>query len=406
MVEPVVSLADPQFLNNPVHGYARLREQAPLVRIGMHGVPPVWLATRFDDVQAILTDRRFVVDIGNVPGHRGRSVVQQILAAYGMPEEYWEYVANMTFADGAELARLRRLVTPVFSARRTSAMRPRVRQLTDELVDALVTAGGGDLLGDFSSPLTSTVICELIGIDEAGQPQLRRWMHDYTAGDRLTSAVEMVDYVKDLIRRRRAEPADDMVSMLLSGGDGTGDRLSESEIVAMVLLMVNNGHLSTAHFIPNSVVVLHDHPDQLALLRERPELMPRAIHELMRITSPAALATPRYATEDVEIGGMPVRKGEAVTVSLQSANYDPRRFPDPERVDITRDPGRAENHIAFGAGPHYCLGAALGRLEGEVALDRLLLQETGLTLAVDRDELEYVDVALAVRLLERLPVRL
>jgi hypothetical protein len=134
--------------------------------------------------------------------------------------------------------------------------------------------------------------------------------------------------------------------------------------------------------------------------------MPRAIHELMRITSPAALATPRYATEDVEIGGMPVRKGEAVTVSLQSANYDPRRFPDPERVDITRDPGRAENHIAFGAGPHYCLGAALGRLEGEVALDRLLLQETGLTLAVDRDELEYVDVALAVRLLERLPVRL
>lgn len=407
MTERTLSLADPRFLDDPVGNYSRLRDGAPLVRIGMAGAPSVWLVTRFDDVRSVLTDRRFVVDVGKVAGYTGPSIVQQIMTAYGMPEQYWQYADNMTYADGDGLARLRRLIAPVFSARRTAAMRARIESTSEALLAELAAAGGGDLIADYSSPLTSSVICDLLGIDRADHPMVRHWMHEYTSGDRLSSGLAMIDYTTSLIARRRALPADDMVSMMLGAGpeQTRGEPLSDGEIVAMVLLMVNNGHLSTAHFIPDSVLVFHDHPDQLALLRNRPDLMPRALHELMRVTSPAALATPRYAAEDVEIGGMPVRRGEAVTVSLQAANYDPDRFPEPERVDITRDPGRAEIHLAFGAGPHYCLGAALGRLEGEIALDHLLLRRTDLALAVPREHLRYVDVALAVRLLEALPVR-
>ncbi|WP_433495474.1 cytochrome P450 family protein [Micromonospora sp. CA-248089] len=401
-----VSLADPAFLDDPVGGYHRLRDQAPLVRIGMPGGPPVWLVTRYEEVKRALSDPRLVVDHGNVPGHQGLSVVEQIMQAYGMPSEFWDYAANMTFMDGADHNRLRRLIVPVFARRRITEMTPRVEQISRRLLDRLAAAGGGDLIDDYSSPLTSTVICDLIGIDEADQPAMRRWMHEYTEGRYAEAAFQMVDYTKSLIARRRAEPAGDMVSMLLHASTTTDDRLSEVEIVAMTLLMVNNGHLSTSHFIPNALLVLFDNPDQLARLRNEPALLPRALHELMRVTSPAQIATPRYATEDLEIGGVLVRRGEAVTGSLMSANFDPRVFPDPLRVDITRDPGRLENHIAFGAGPHYCTGAALGRLEGETALRHLLLENLSPELAVGREQLQWEDVALAVRLLKALPVHL
>ncbi len=401
-----ISLADPDFMDDPVRTYARLRDRSPMVRIGLPGSPPTWLVTRFEDVRALLADQRFVVDIERVPGHEDGGIVNQLMAAYGLPEEFRPYAANMTFLDGKDLSRLRRLVTPVFSARRIKAMRPRVEEIVGDLTAGLAEAGGGDVIGELSSPLTSTVICDLIGVDAEDQPRVREWMHAYTAGDYATSAMAMVGYFRELVARRRAEPTDDMISMLIASGEDSGDRLSEAEIIAMALLMVNNGHLSTAHFIPNSVLLLFDHPDQLARLRAEPELMPKAIHELMRVTNPATLATPRYATEDLDFAGITVRRGEALIASLQSANFDPNRFRDPERFDITRDPGRAESHIAFGAGPHYCLGAALGRLEGEVALTELLLRRTGLALAVPRERLEYTDAALGVRLLRQLPVRL
>ncbi|MFI7547027.1 cytochrome P450 [Actinoplanes sp. NPDC049599] len=405
MREPV-SLADPAFLDDPVRGFTRLRDHAPLVRIGMPGGPPVWLVTRYDEVKQALSDPRLVVDHARVPGHSGLSVVEQIIQAYGMPREFWEYAANMTFMDGADHNRLRRLIVPVFTRRRITEMAPRVEKISRELLGKLTEAGGGDLIEDYSSPLTSTVICDLIGIDEADQPAMRRWMHEYTGGNYADAALQMVDYTRHLIARRRAEPAEDMVSVLIRSAETAEDGLSEAEIVAMTLLMVNNGHLSTSHFIPNAILVLAGNPGELAKLRAQPELLPRALHELMRVTSPAQIATPRYATEDLEIGGVLVRRGEAVTGSLMSANFDPRVFPDPLRVDITRDTGRVENHIAFGAGPHYCTGAALGRLEGEVALRHLLLEDLSLSLAVDRDELEWQDVALAVRLLKSLPVHL
>ncbi|MFF3554995.1 cytochrome P450 family protein [Streptomyces tsukubensis] len=385
MAEPVISLLDPEFHDDPIGAYARLREMAPLVPIGFPGGPPVWLITRNQDISAALTDPRLVVDYRNVPGHQGPSLADQTIEAFGIPAEHHDDLraysaANLGLVDGKYHTRLRRLVTPAFSVRRIKALRPRIEEISARLVDTLALKGTGDLIEEYSSPLTGAVICELIGIDEADRPQVRTWMKDYAKAN-TASIWLLAEYIKKLIERRRAEPADDMISVLVHKGDQDGDRLTEAEIVSLVLVVVNNGHHSTAHFIPNAVLALLDNPDQLALLRARPDALPHAVHELMRIANPVPTAGPRYATEDMEFAGVPIRKGDALTGSLQSANYDPRVFADPERCDVERVLERGQSHTAFGAGPHYCLGAALANLEAEIALDHLMIRRDTLEIA-------------------------
>ncbi|MFE7183929.1 cytochrome P450 [Streptomyces erythrochromogenes] len=407
MAEPIVSLLDPEFTDDPIGAYARLREMSPLVRIGFPGGPPVWLITRNEDIGTALSDPRLVVDYQNVPGHQGPSLADHAIAALDLPDEFRDYLAaNLMLVDGQYHSRLRRLVTPAFSARRMKALRPRIEEISAQLIDALVEKGSGDLIEEYSSPLTGTVICGLIGIDEADQPQVRKWMNDYANAnaDIAASIRSLVDHVKKLIERRRAEPADDMISVLVQKGDEEGDQLTEAEIVSLVLVVVNNGHHSTAHFIPNAILTLFENPDQLALLRAKPEALPHAMYELMRVANPVPLAGPRYATEDMEFAGVPICKGDALTGSLHSANYDPSVFPDAERCDLERVPKRKESHVAFGAGPHYCLGAMLAYIEGEVALDHLLLQRDTLEIA---GSLTYHEpVAGGARPLSAFPVRL
>jgi cytochrome P450 len=308
--------------------------------------------------------------------------------------------------DGQYHSRLRRLVTPAFTARRMKALRPRIEEISAQLIDALAQKGSGDLIDEYSSPLTGTVICELIGVDEADQPQVRKWMNDYANADVdiATSIRSLAGYVKELIKRRRAEPTDDMISVLVQKGDEEGSRLTEAEIVSLVLVVVNNGHHSTTHFIPNAILTLFDNPDQLALLRAKPEALPHAMYELMRVANPVPLAGPRYATEDMEFAGVSICKGDALTGSLHSANHDPSVFPDPERCDVGRVPKRKESHVAFGAGPHYCLGAMLAYIEGEVALDHLLIQRDGLK--IDGRLSYHEPVAGGARPLSAFPVRL
>lgn len=410
MSDPIVSLTNPEFTDDPIRAYADLREEAPLVRIGFPGGPRVWLITRNEDVKAALGDPRLVVDYNNVPGHQGPSVADQMAAALDLPDEFVPYVAaNMMLKDGKEHARQRRLITPAFTVRRMKALRPRIEQISAQLLDALAEKGSGDLIEDYSSPLTGTVICDLIGIDEADQPQVRKWMNEYTApqADLAASGQAMVDYIKDLIERRRAEPREDMVSALVEARDENGDRLNETEIISVALTTVNNGHHSTSHFIPTAVLTLFDNPDQLALLRAKPEALPHAIHELMRIANVVPTAGPRYATEDMEFAGCPIRKGDALTGSYLSANYDPRVFTDPETCDVERVLERGQAHLAYGAGSHFCPGAALANIEGEIALDHLLLQRDTLEVTVSRDTLRYTEATPGgARLLDALPVRL
>lgn len=410
MDEPIVSLLSAEFTEDPTGAHARLRERSPLVRIGFPGGPPVWLITRSAEIKEALNDPRLVVDYSNVPGHRGPSIADLMVETLDLPEEFREYIAgNMMLRDGEYHARLRRLVTSAFSAKRVKALRPRIEEISARLLDALARKGSGDLIEEYSSPLTSTVICELVGIDEQDQPQVRKWMNEYASADAdlAASATGLFECTKDLIARRRAEPADDMVSLLVHAADADGDRLTDAEIVSLVLVVVNNGHHSTAHFIPNALLTLFENPDQLALLRARPEALPHAMAELMRVANPIPTAAPRYATEDLEFAGRSICKGDALTGSFQSANYDPRVFTDPERCDLERVNQRGEGHLSFGAGPHYCIGAALAYLEGEVALDHLLLQRDGLEITARREDLRHIEANPGgPRLLTALPVRL
>jgi cytochrome P450 len=409
-----VNFMDEELIRDPFTAFSRIRERGPLARCAIPGVEqPVWLVTRYDDVKMVLNDPRFVNDPANVPGAGADNMAAQMLQARGVPPEYNKYLLESILAfDGADHLRLRRLVSRTFTARRVLELRPRVEEITEKLLDRLPEAaenGVVDLLEHFAYPLPIIVICELVGVPEEDHSLWREWSRTLVSsfGPSFAEAVrDLVAYIQELIERRRAEPTGDLVSGLIQAQDEDGDRLSDTEMVAMIMTLVVAGHETTAHLIGNGTAALLTHPDQLALLLSDPALTPRAVHELLRWCGPALAVRMRYATEDVEVGGETVRRGEAVMPSLVAANYDPRMFGDPRRLDITRVPdGRRETHVAFSHGMHYCLGAALARQESEVAFEALLRRFPGLSLAVDGDDLER-DLNPGAWRLKALPVKL
>ncbi|MGO4757892.1 cytochrome P450, partial [Streptomyces sp. 2MCAF27] len=251
------------------------------------------------------------------------------------------------------------------------------------------------------------LICELLGVPAEDRAMWRTWSHDYSDVYRLSGMLkESSDYIRSLIEQRGAEPADDLITGLIQAHGEETERLSETELITMVLTLMIAGHETTAFLLGNSILALLTHPDQLSLLRRRPELMPGAVQELLRWGSPAVFAKQRYATEDVTIADTLIKKGDIVLPVLGAANHDPRRFPDAERLDITRRPDtRGVQHLAYSFGAHYCLGAALANQEIELALGTVLDRYPDLTLAVPEEELTWRQIP-STRQLERLPVRL
>ncbi|MCO5996741.1 cytochrome P450 family protein [Actinoallomurus rhizosphaericola] len=419
MVTPVtVDLSDPELLRDPFRGYSRLREQSPMVQV-VHGDrgSSLWIVTRHADVRVVLNDRRFVNDPANVPGMEIEDARAEVFRAMGIDDDHAPYLLRSVLdADGDDHLRLRRLVSRAFTARRVTALLPRVGEIVGRLLDRLPDRasppdGVVDLLEHFAYPLPITVICELVGIPEEDRERWLQWsralMRSHETGHFTAAIRGIVDHVEELVARRRAEPADDLLTALIGVHDEDGGVLSEFELVTMVLTIVLAGHETTAHLIGNGMVALLTHRDQLDLLRADPAtLLPRAVQELMRWCGPVQAARVRYATEDVEIGGRRLRKGSPVMASLVSANFDPRRFADPHRLDITRQPdGGHETHLGFGHGLHYCLGAALARQEAEVAFAGLLDRYPGLSLAVPPESLDRIPMPGTWRL-AALPVRL
>jgi cytochrome P450 len=409
-----VDMADEELMRDPYGGYSRIREQTPLTKAVMPGVEPVWIATRYEDVKMVLSDPRFVINAANVPGMQVPSLREQILrGVHGTPPEYVKYrVSQMGAFDGAELNRLRSVVSPEFTRRKIARLRPQIEQITENLLDLLpklADDGVVDLMRHFAYPLPSTVLCELVGIpadDRARWHELYMAVWSATAPNKAEGWRDLVAYIQALMDRRRGEPGDDLLSGLVRAQQADSTRISDTEIIALIVAVGLAGRQTTADLIGSGTVALLTHPDQLALLRENPELMPRAVHELLRFCTPTHVARMRYATEDLEIGGTLVRKGEAVRPVLVAGNYDPRKFDRPERLDITREPdGSFESHVAFSYGPHYCLGAALARLEGEVAFEALLRRFPALSLAADPQDLEYEMMPGQWRILTALPVR-
>ncbi len=276
----------PELVADPYRGYGRLREEAPVLRASFMGVSPTWMVTRYEDVHAVLGDPRFVNNPVSVPGVQVPNPVDQVMKSYGLSEEDAHYMAtNILSTDGADHARLRKLVARAFTVRRVGELRPRVEAITAALLDDIAGSDPVDLTDRFCYPLPITVICELVGIPEADRPDWRNWGRDLVSMDpaRMGPALRrMVLSVKALIETRRSTPVDDLVTALIRAHDEDGDRLSDPELITFVVTLVMAGHETTAHLIGNSVVALLANPDQLTLLRARPELWPTAVHELVR----------------------------------------------------------------------------------------------------------------------------
>ena len=400
------NIMDPALIADPNGGFNALREQAPVILGRSADGTPTWYVTRYADVRAVLADPRFVVSPDGTPGTEAVHNRDRMLEMLDIPPQFYPYLSESILdVDGDRHTRLRGLVLRAFTARRINELRPRVEEVTSELLDGF--GESVDLISQFAYPLPITVICELVGV-----PVVDRGLWS-TAGSALTSitpgskgsaALELIEYTHGLIDKRRLEPADDLVSALIKVQDEDGDRLSDVELVTMILGLATAGHETTANLIGNGALALLTHPEQLERLRRDPALWPTTVAELVRWCGSIMITQLRYATEDVEIAGTVIEAGQAVQPVLVSANRDPREFRDPERLDVCRGVSvRGEGHIGFGLGAHYCLGAALARQECEVAL-RSLFDRFPRT-ELETSEPAWVPVP-GLRQLTALPVRL
>ncbi|GAA3755147.1 hypothetical protein HDA32_004229 [Spinactinospora alkalitolerans] len=407
------SLTDPELLTDPYGTVARIRERGAAVRARFMDGSLIWLFTRDAEVRTVLNDPRFVVDPASVPGHRAPNTRVDVMRAMGITEDMIPYLTEgMLDRDAPDHTRLRKLVSRAFTVRRVSELRPRVEEITEGLLDALpahAEDGVVDLVEHFAYPLPITVICEMVGVPEEDRPLWLEWSHalfSMRPEEIEPTMWAMVDHIRGMIERRRAAPSDDLLDALIRVQDDDGDRLSETELITMVFTLVIAGHETTAHLIGNGTAALLTHPDQMALLRGDPGLLPAAVHELQRWCGPILMTRLRYAAEDLELGGVRLSAGEPVQAMLVGANRDPRHFSDPERLDLMRrPPGCGEQHVGFGHGAHYCLGAALARQEAEVAFGALLRRHPDLELGVAEQDLEWQPVP-TMRRLVRLPVRI
>jgi len=363
---PELDLTDPALLADPAAVYGAVREASPLARIPIPGIGTMWALTRYDDARAMLADPRFEIN-------------ESSFLRPGVPEDCAAYMRTMSERNGPEHARLRRLVAPAFTPRRAAALRPRMESLVDRLLDELPTDEPADLLAGFARPLPIDVICELVGIPDGDRPAWREYGAAVAAnaGPRFAEAIPgIMAGAKAAVARRRAEPGDDLLTDLVRMQAEDGDRLSDTELVTMVWLLVIAGQ-TPGNLIANAVATLLSDPAHVAAFRTDPG---RAVEELTRWCGPTIMSIPRYAREDVTLCGAPVRAGEPVTAVVVSANRDPRTFADPDRLDLGRS-AAPSGHLVFGHGPHFCLGASLARVETEVALTTLLRRFPAMSLA-------------------------
>jgi cytochrome P450 len=384
------------FFTNPYPYYAKLREAGPVHEIRLpDGRGRAWLVVGHEAARAALTDPRFAKT-------QPRADPEAQLMG--------PHVLN---TDPPDHTRLRKLVSREFTPRRVEALRPRVQQITDELLDAMLPAGHGDLVDSLAFPLPVTVICELLGVPHGDRETFRSCSNQMvapTSREELhAAALQMRAYLDALIEDKRKEPGppdedEDLLGALLRTHAEDGDRLSEPEVRAMAFILLIAGHETTANLISNGVRALLSHPDQLAALRADPGLLDGAVEETLRFDGPVENATYRFTREPVAYGDVEIPQGEIVLVGLASADRDPARFPSPDAFDIRRSASGGQSHLAFGHGLHFCLGAPLARLEGRIAIGTLLDRCPGLALDEPADGFDWLP-GLLIRGVRHLPVR-
>ena len=367
----------PEFRRNPYPFYDLLRENAPVFFWDRWGV---WFLSRYEDCNALLRNNRL--------GH----------GTFGDPPEGQEALIAMQqdwmlFQNPPDHTRLRGLVHKAFTPRIVEQLRGKVQAITDSLLDKVHAAGHMDLIADLAYPLPVTVIAEMLGVPAEEQLRFHQLSNDlartldltedpaiYERGSQAAAAITA--YVKDLTDQRRTNPQDDLLSALVAVEEA-GDRLTEAELFATFGLLFVAGHETTINLIGNGMLALLKHSDQLAQLKSNPALIKTAVEELLRYDSPVQM-TSRMVLETIDLDGHTIERGQQVSFLLGAANRDPAQFEAPNSLNITRQPNQ---HLAFGSGIHYCIGAPLARLEGQIAINTLLRRMPDLKLETEAPEL-------------------
>ncbi|WP_327278548.1 cytochrome P450 family protein [Streptomyces sp. NBC_01224] len=396
----VPSLDSDLFHIDQYETYAALREQGPVSKVSFIG-REAYLITRHAEAKAALGDLRLSNDQKKQPPE------VELPTYHGIPENVRPYFANnMGSNDPPAHTRLRRLVAREFTARRVESMRTRIEELAEQLLDGLTGQDEADLVERFAYPLPITVISELLGVEERYQGDFGRWSNEFLVIDadrveqREQAARALVGFILDLIDRRRADPGPDLLSALINVHEEDQDRLSNDELASVVLILLIAGFETSVSLIAMATYLLLTHPGELAKVRRDPAVLPNAVDEALRFLGPAEITT-RGSLEDVEIGGVHIPAHSTVLISGAAANRDPRKFPDPERFDVSRD---TTGHLSFGHGIHFCVGGPLARLEGEIALRALLRRFPDLALAIEPEQVSWRRSFL--RGIDSLPVRL
>ncbi|MFD9717545.1 cytochrome P450 [Streptomyces sp. NPDC059076] len=373
----------PSFVADPYPAYEELRAQGRV-----HWFEPTrqWLVPHYEDVSALLRDRR----LGRTYLHR---FTHEEFGRTAPPVEHEPFHTlndnGILDLEAPDHTRIRRLITKAFTPRTVARLEPTVQRLAAELVTDFVRDGGGDLLARVAEPLPVAVIAEMLGVPDADRALLRPWSADIcgmfelspsaeTAERAVRASVEFSAYLRELIAERRKEPGDDLISALIAAHE-EGDRLSEQEMISTCVLLLNAGHEATVNTTANGWWTLLRHPEQLARLRADHSLVPSAIEELMRYDTPLQMFE-RWVLDDIEIDGTVLPRGSELALLFGSANRDPQRFPDADRLDLARTDNA---HITFGAGIHFCLGAPLARIELAASFGELLRQAPTMKLAAE-----------------------
>jgi cytochrome P450 len=379
------------FKQNPFPELARLLTVGPVIRTKFPLLDQTWMATSYDAVSELLRDhQRF----GQNPAAAGNRWMTTLLR--WLPRNLQPIATNMLLRDEPDHRRLRGLVDRAFQTRSVEALRPRLEILAEEALDQLTERAdsqrGVDLVEHFARPFPLAVICELLGLPPEDRPNFTRWASRFSRSSNFTGIAlglwglsRLMRYLREEIKRQQVRPRDGLLAALIQAEE-SGDRLSEDELLAMAFLLLAAGHETTLHQIACSVLTLLDFPEQLRELTDDWSISERAVNELFRHVSFAQVAKPRYARQDTEFWGIPIRRGQMLLACLATANADPSHFDHPERLDLRRE---AQRHVAFGAGIHYCLGATLARVETEIALQRLFTRFPNIRLAVPRAQIRY-----------------
>ncbi|MGB8942045.1 MAG: cytochrome P450 [Streptomyces sp.] len=394
-----------EFATDPYPAYAWLRENSPVHRTKLPSGVEAWLVTRYADARQTLADTR----LSKNPVHHSEDAHAK--GKTGIPgERSANLMTHLLNIDPPDHTRLRRLVSKAFTPRRVAEFEPRVQELADGLIDRFAGTGEADLIHEFAFPLPIYAICDLLGVPREDQDDFRDWagmMIRHGGGPRggvARSVKKMRGYLAELIHRKRLAPGDDLISDLIRASDH-GEHLTENEAAAMCFVLLFAGFETTINLIGNGVYALLRNPVQRSLLQDSIQrqdhgLLETGIEELLRFDGPVEMATWRYATQSLEIGGQRIAQGDPVLVVLAAADRDPARFDEPSTLDLSRTDNP---HLGYGHGIHYCVGAPLARLEGRIALATLLKRLPDIQLAVTPDELRWRG-GLIMRGLRTLPI--